>query len=355
MSLLFLLFAFALHQQFVDSKGKLAELKSQINLVDLHDGVQAAGQNFLAQRQSVSPNQMQLASVSVTNNCVLPVYFFEAGTLKIAPGQTVLFNSANPISLSNGRVSFSYSNIDISEYISAIELGAGFSALNQPTQRYNFNLIQQSGFSGLNLEMVLWADAIGGNLLCEDARVKTTYSMAQCLMPDQSTQVLNVSTPDNLQFQRCANNGGLSSRSSCTSDYALYVNANSLLFNKTSGRWQQSARSVGYSTKGFVGASYADGTTLPSTFTGRDGNRVAVNFECFEAPCLNINAPGAPADPTCLANGQVSVGNSGFNLCADVTTSILNIAVMQLNLCPVTSVPTVFLAQKGPRGSLNPY
>eukprot|EP00727_Mastigamoeba_balamuthi_P005280 m51a1_g14750 hypothetical protein (273) ;mRNA; r:314996-316141 len=254
----------------------------------------------MAAAVSGAPSQMRLSSVSVTNNCQLPVYFLEGGPdppnhpRRIEPSTTATLTSDSEFFNTDGRVSFSYTPTgNVGYNIACVELGAGFpTGFGGVVVRQNFNLIQQEGFIDMNLEMALWADRIGGALACEDARARTTFRMSE-------------------------NRGGEHVQASCTSDYAVYVNEHSEWYSKSRGRWVPSARSAGFSTMGFRSARFSD-RVVQSTSTGREDDGVAVNFECYEAPCLQIHEAGKPPLQGCLDKQQVSVGNSGFAVCQDI-------------------------------------
>lgn len=291
---------------------------------------------------------MVLESLVVENRCQLPVFFFEGGPrrdpMRIRPGATVSFTGDPdepelrmmwPRAGGTGRVTFGYTRSSVSGSTAVVELGDGFPALGVPGRHWNFNLINQHGFIDLNLEMALWRDSIGGELACEDARIQTQFNSSDCeAFPDASARRVLRHSEDGEVFGACEaafeTLDGDYNPEACTSHYASYVNDRSKLFLRSTNSWNPSARSVGYSSRGFERAIFADGATMPASGNGRQDHGRAINFECFEAPCMRRGRPNS----TCMERGHVSVGNSGFNIRCFDNTRLETIGAMQIILCP---------------------
>lgn len=297
-----------------------------------------------------SPSKMRLDTLEVENRCNLPVYFFEGGPrghpFRIeakqkqvwtgAAGEPELRIGAPP--RGTGRVSFAFTKSDVSGNTAVVEMGQGFAPLGEEGSHWNFNLINQHGFIDMNIEMALWDDHIGGVLACEDSWIRTSFSMDDCgeggAMADRSGIVRSRSTPDGESYSACVarfrpSGSGVYPPESCTTDFASYVNDRSRFYFTWQKEWKSSARSTGYSHYHFDEARFADGLRLPATLTGRDKDGKAINFECFEAPCLE----DTNANAQCKENGQVSVGVSGFNVC-NARGNLEEVGVMQIVLCP---------------------
>lgn len=293
---------------------------------------------------------MRLDSLEVENRCNLPTYFFEAGPrgnpFRLEAGQKQVWNGAAgepPLRMGlhsggTGRVTFAFTRSDVSGNAAVVEMGQGFAPLGEEGSHWNFNLINQHGFIDMNIEMALWYDHIGGALACEDARIRTSFSMDDCgregLMADGSGSATSRMTPDGESYGVCVagfrpSGHGVYRPEACTADFAAYVNDRSRYYLDSEREWQPSARSVGYSHYHFDWAHFADGLRLPATLTGRDEDGKAINYECFEAPCLE----GTNANQQCKENGHVSVGVSGFNVC-NRRGPLEEVGVMQIVLCP---------------------
>lgn len=293
---------------------------------------------------------MRLDSLEVENRCLLPTYFFEAGPrghpFRLQSGQKQVWTGAagEPalrIGLSSGgtgRVSFAFSESDVSGNTAVVEMGQGFAPLGEEGSHWNFNLINQHGFIDMNIEMALWYDHIGGALACEDSWIRTSFSMDDCrqdgAMADDSGFATSRHTPEGQSFGACVarfrpSGHGVYPPEACTTHFAAYVNDRSRYYLASEHEWHRSARSTGYSHYNFNEANFADGQRLPATLTGRDKDGKAINYECFEAPCLE----GTNANQQCKEHGQVSVGVSGFNVCNN-RGHLEEVGVMQIVLCP---------------------
>eukprot|EP00906_Rhabdomonas_costata_P029192 RCo041215 len=280
-----------------------------------------------------SPSQMRVDELSMTSYCALPVryhYDYKDTTkfITFKKGDSKNWTEANGgfIDLRQ-RIQFSYADPVITENQVIIELNGGVEGLGKLSTRFNYNLDQQEGFIPMNVEMSMWKDRIGGELVCEDSRIRTTYNIEDC------GKVADTTVVPMQGYDRCATKwapkNGKYFAEACTSDYAVYVNTNSQLYSKSAKKWNPSARSVGYSNQGWHMAQFSDGR-YTSTKTGRYDDLPAINFECFEAPCKF-----PPDEKVCQDKEQVSVGNSGFNLCHDLpSTSPEIVAVMEVVLCP---------------------
>lgn len=292
-------------------------------------------------RKKNRAKHMQLDSIQIDNKCTMPVYFFEAqsgelGPFAIEEGKSAIFKGDVPGLQLGPRMTFSYGSKKRDGEVAVIELGRGFEKFQKPVKHFNFNFINKYSFLDLNLHMSLWKDKIGGALSCEDGRVQTAFKMSECEQPDGSANIVERQNPDGQTYQICEakykpdrdeNNRAIYKPEACTSDYARYINSKSLLYQPSSDSWVPSADSVGVDHHGFTHASMSDGSTKPSTLTGRDGDGSAINQECFEFPC------GKDKDGSCKATGQVPSGNIGFAKCS-FNGPVAKFGVMQVVLCP---------------------
>lgn len=274
--------------------------------------------------------KMTLKSVVVTNKCSKPVYFKEGHNKEIPAGATTTFSSASSLQIQN-RLSFAYDANLFKSGLAGLpfkmvflEMAIDGWKLGSTINQGGFNFVAQDGFIDMTLEVIGWKDSPGGELVCEDARAKITYSMAGC------GGLEDVKIEDHGTNKFCKSEIGSSCTScqtagpGCTSHYAMFVNQNSWLYSKAKQSWVQQSPSVGMAAKGFKQAKFADGTSAPSTGPGRAPPNVAVNFECWELPCLQNQ-------PYCESKGYVSTGNVGFMFCPDVQD--FSIGALQVVTC----------------------
>lgn len=279
---------------------------------------------------------MTLRSVTVKNLCNAPVYFREGHNRRIKVGETAWFRDPSDIAIQN-RLSFSYDSglfaggsAGFSEQMAFVELAIGIWPLNTPIKQGGLNFVAQSGFIDMNLEVSAWKDHPEGELICEDARAKTTYNMNDCAhLEDASVETRFL--PGGGNFSRCRSKIGSACTTcpdaipGCTAKYALYVDDHSLLFSKSHQNWITQARSVGSTLQGFSHAEFADGQKSDSSVNGRENGGVAVNFECWELPCLHYK-------DDCKRKGFVSTGNEGFLFCPD--TGDFTVEALEVITCP---------------------
>eukprot|EP00930_Biecheleria_cincta_P043691 TRINITY_DN29983_c0_g1_i1.p1 TRINITY_DN29983_c0_g1~~TRINITY_DN29983_c0_g1_i1.p1 ORF type:complete len:496 (-),score=65.50 TRINITY_DN29983_c0_g1_i1:276-1763(-) len=279
---------------------------------------------------------MTLRSVTVKNLCSAPVFFREGHNRKIEVSETAWFRDPADIAIQN-RLSFSYDSSlfdggspGYSEQMAFVELAIGSWPLNTAIKQGGLNFVAQSGFIDMNLEVSAWKDHPGGELICEDARAKTTYNMKDCgNLEDASVETRFL--PGGGNFSRCRSKIGSTCTTcpdaipGCTAKYALYVDDHSSLFSKSRQTWLTQARSVGSTLQGFSHARFADGKKSDSSVNGRENGGVAVNFECWELPCLNYK-------DDCKQKGFVSTGNEGFLYCPD--TGDFTVQALEVITCP---------------------
>jgi len=293
-------------------------------------------------RKKNRSKHMQLETLHIENKCAMPVYYLEgqskeAGPLKIEEGKTAVFSGDEPGLSLQQRLSFSYGKrMRDTDGASVLEIGRGFPKFHEPTKHFNMNFANKFAFLELNLHVSLWKDEVGGTMSCEDGRAQTEFKMSECEQGDGSAKLVEHTNPDGQTYNVCEAKympdfsdfkKPVFFPESCTADYARYINSKSLLYQASTDSWVPSADSVGVDHFNFTHAKFTDGSTKPSTLSGRDGDGVAINGECFEAPCV------WDKDGSCKANGQVPMGNVGFAKCA-YNGPVAQFGVMQVVLCP---------------------
>eukprot|EP00928_Gymnodinium_smaydae_P024699 TRINITY_DN19914_c0_g4_i1.p1 TRINITY_DN19914_c0_g4~~TRINITY_DN19914_c0_g4_i1.p1 ORF type:complete len:536 (-),score=66.62 TRINITY_DN19914_c0_g4_i1:160-1767(-) len=279
---------------------------------------------------------MTVYSVQVTNRCSRPVFFREGYNTKLDAGATKRFTDPASISMGN-RLSFSYDSSlfanmawGVTERMQFLEMAISKWPLGKPIKQGGFNFISQAGFIDMNMEIAGWKDEPGGQLVCNDARAKTSYNMRDCRRIGDAS-VENKDLPEDGTYERCRSQYGsacprcVDATPGCTAQYAAYVDDHSHLYNPTTGRWINQARSVGALAMGFKTAKFADGRTAPSTPNGRESSGVGVNFECWELPCLDNK-------DYCRQRGYVSTGMQGFMYCNEIGN--IEIGTLEVILCP---------------------
>jgi len=308
------------------------------SLLDVQSDVQSEKPQ---RRKKNKAKHMQLNTLHIENKCAMPVYFREgqskkAGPFKIDKGKTAVFTGNEPGLKLTQRMSFSYGTRMRDGEASVLELGRGFEKFNKPVKHFSFHFVNKFSFLDLNIHMSLWKDKIGGAQSCEDGRAQTAFKMSECKQGDGSAKIVEHKNPDGQTYKVCEAKyrpdmtdfkKPIFKPESCTADYARYVNSKSLLYQPGTDSWASSTDSVGIDQFNFTHAKMSDGSTKPSTLSGRESN-VAVNGECFEMPCR------WDKDGSCKAKGQVPMGNiGGFARCT-YNGPVAQFGVMQVVLCP---------------------
>lgn len=273
-----------------------------------------------------------LRELRVTNQCGRDVVVHEAGGQTVGAGQSVTFTEG--VDMSGDRISLMYpGGVYINDNIAVLELNGMFhGGIGVQGPRRNLNFIAQWGFMDLALDVALWGDSARSSLVCRDGRAKCSFSAQDCehSTPDGSG-VYEEHGPSGGEwgFCRSVHGSNLSDPKACTSDYASYVSDQCQVFDRSTASWHSQGRSVGYSNYGFIEGRFADGQTFPSTLTGRRDDLPAVTFECWEAPCILESEKAM-----CVAEGQTTVGNSGFATDCDEVDNLVDVAVMEIIACP---------------------
>lgn len=274
-------------------------------------------------------NTARVEEIRINNYCTLPVIFHEAGDQRVEVGSTAVYRRGVNIALTN-RISLMFEGPYINEKLAVVELNGLFAnGIGNLSSRSNINFIAQWGFVDMPLQVALWADTARTRLACRDGWARCTYSAKDCATFTDGSAKYEEHGSVGVEYGFCRSLFGqsLANPRACMGQYATYINDHCEVYDRDKGAWSKSARSVGYQSMGWKHAKFWDGQVIASTVTGRQNNDQAVNFECWEMPCIQTKR-------ACISSEQGSVGNSGFGITCDADANgTVTVASLEITAC----------------------